>query len=366
MTWCNVRGFDSARTVTVQATLLPDGNDRDDITAPASTLGDAIVGLSPGRTGNFAPVNLSDAGPDRRRHGAVGERFAQNAQLDLRRAGEEVLRDASRQLRPARALDRRAASSRDAFAYETTVANEIRGIGVDTYNLSRRFRQRRPAAQLVVMDWLGKYPDNPTQKFLGENNTLSVMGQECGHRWLAFLEFRDHTGQRSRGAARPRPGALELLLRFGRLGHGGQRHRGSRRRLVPDRRRRAALQPARPVRHGSRPGRCGAAVLLRREPDQHVGRCAPDESAPEVGVTFNGTRRDVLIQDVIAILGPRAPSAAESARVHRQAFIYVVSDRQAARVRRDVSKVDNIRRAWEDVLPAGHRPAACRRSRRLH
>lgn len=47
------------------------------------------------------------------------------------------------------------------------------------------------------------------------------------------------------------------------------------------------------------------------------------EDAPMVGVTFNGTRRDVLIQDVIDALGPRVPSPADSPRVHRQAFVFV-------------------------------------------
>ena len=50
---------------------------------------------------------------------------------------------------------------------------------------------------LAVMDWIGKYPDDPAQKFLGENNTLSVLGQEVGHRWLAFMDIRDRTGARS-------------------------------------------------------------------------------------------------------------------------------------------------------------------------
>ena len=86
---------------------------------------------------------------------------------------------------------------RDAFAYETTVANEIRGIGIDVYDASRDFGSGGRLRSLAVMDWVGKYPDDPTQKFLGENNTLSVLGQEVGHRWLAFLEFRDRTGQRS-------------------------------------------------------------------------------------------------------------------------------------------------------------------------
>src|SRR4029078_12436974 len=49
----------------------------------------------------------------------------------------------------------------------------------------------------VVMDRLSKFPDDPTQKVLDENSTLSVMGQEVGHRWLAFLKFKDANGASS-------------------------------------------------------------------------------------------------------------------------------------------------------------------------
>ena len=70
------------------------------------------------------------------------------------------------------------------------------------------------------------------------------------------------------------------------------------------------------------------------------------ESAPEIGITFNGTRRDVLIDDVIAALGPRSPSASNSPRVHRQAFIYLVSNGRTADAGQ-VAKIDAIRKAWE-------------------
>src|ERR1041385_6598848 len=43
-------------------------------------------------------------------------------------------------------------------------------------------------------------------------------------------------------------------------------------------------------------------------------------SAPKMGVSFPGTRRDVLVDDVIAVNGARSPSAADSAKVFRQAF----------------------------------------------
>jgi hypothetical protein len=75
------------------------------------------------------------------------------------------------------------------------------------------------------------------------------------------------------------------------------------------------------------------------------------ESAPDIGVTFNGTRRDVLIEDIIAIHGPRVPAAADAPRVHRQAFVYVVSrgrELEAAQV----EKVDRIRRQWMTFFEA--------------
>jgi hypothetical protein len=68
-------------------------------------------------------------------------------------------------------------------------------------------------------------------------------------------------------------------------------------------------------------------------------------SAPEIGVTFSGTRRDLKIEDVIAAMGARNPTSSNSSRVHRQAFIYLVSA-GAAVDQTQVTKVDTIRRAW--------------------
>ncbi|MGH9371147.1 MAG: hypothetical protein ACRD15_06415, partial [Vicinamibacterales bacterium] len=70
-----------------------------------------------------------------------------------------------------------------------------------------------------------------------------------------------------------------------------------------------------------------------------------------VDVTFNGTRRDVLIDDIIAIHGPRVPSAADSPRVHRQAFVYVVG-RGREVDGRQLAKLERIRRQFEDFFEA--------------
>ena len=346
VTWCNVRGFDTTRTVTVQATLLPNGT-VEMIYGATVNIGAAVVGLSPGRTGIFKPVNLSDAGPTDGGNGSVGERFAQDAQLDVVALTKKFFTshpDNYDQI----VIWTDAPVITDAFAYETTVQNEVRGIGVDTYDLSADFGSGGRLRSVVVMDWLGKYPDNPSQKFLGENNTMSLMGQECGHRWLAFLEFRDRTGQRS-----------DLLL--GRdLAHWSFFFDSD-----------ASVMEGNDIEDlGGGSFRTVAAVQRYSLLDQYAMGLVPDsavpsffyvenplnmsasrtrESAPEVGITFNGTRRDVLIQDVIAVLGARSPSSADSPRVHRQAFVYIASAGKSADSGQ-VSKVDGIRRAWESFF----------------
>jgi hypothetical protein len=68
-------------------------------------------------------------------------------------------------------------------------------------------------------------------------------------------------------------------------------------------------------------------------------------SAPQIGVSFAGTRRDVLIGDVVAVEGPRVPAVANSPRTHRQAFIYIVSSGRAVDTGQ-VAKLDRIRQQW--------------------
>jgi hypothetical protein len=196
----------------------------------------------------------------------------------------------------------------------------------------------------VIMDFIGKYPDNPRQQFLGENNTVSVLGQEVGHRWLAFFDVRDHNGRRS-----------DVLL--GRdLAHWSFFFDSD-----------ASVMEGNDIEDlGGGSFRTVAAVERYSLLDQYaMGLVGPDEvppffyvespvnvvpsrrfdDAPRVGVTFNGTRRDLLIQDIIAENGTRSPSAAQSPRVHRQAFVFVVGSGRSPD-NAQVEKIDRIRREW--------------------
>lgn len=338
VTWCAVRGFDSQRTVTVQATLLPDGSI--EMAFGSITLGDAVVALGPGRSGDFTPVDLSVPKPTSGT-GAIGERFAASSSIDVVAVSKKFFSthpDRYDQI----LIWTDQPLIQDAFAYEITAANDIRGIGQDIYNQAADFGSAGQLRSVVVMDWLGKYPDNPTSKFLGENNTLSVMGQEVGHRWLAYMDFRDHTGTTS-----------DALL--GRdLAHWSFFFNSE-----------ASVMEGNEISDlGGGQFKTTDAVKRYSHLDQYAMGLIPSSSvptmfyvesptsshtradAPQIGVTFSGTRRDFLIDDVIAVNGARSPSAAESPRTHRQAFIYVVTNGRSADGGQ-VSKLDGIRRQWE-------------------
>jgi hypothetical protein len=347
ITWCNVRGFDTSNTTSAQATLLPDGV----IELKYGTgiaLADAVVGVSPGRTSSFRTADLSTPGPTAGGAAAFGERFAQNPDLDVVSTATAFYRthpDAYDQLV---IWTDTSVVSGEAFAFESTIANEIQGIGVDVYDLSRQFGSAGRLRSFTMMDRLGKYPDDPAASFLGENNTLTVLGQEAGHRWLAYFNFRDHTGQQSE----------ELLGRdlahwsffmdsdasvmegndIEDLGGGSFRTAGAVRRYSRlDQYAMGLLAPAE------------VPPFFYVQSPVNMSQQKTKESAPQTGVTFNGTRRDVLIDDVIAIHGNRVPAAADSPRVHRQAFLYIVGAGRSVDGGQ-VAKVDRIRLQWESFF----------------
>jgi hypothetical protein len=347
VTWCNVRGFDLTDTVTVQTTMLPTGVVEVRFAA-AVGLKDAVVGLSPGHTGQFAAADLSAATGSAAPSTALGERFSQDTDIDLVAVARKFYQthpDSYDQL--VMWTDTRVVSG-NTFAFETTVKNEIRGIGTNTFDSARDFGSAGRLRSLVLMDALTKYPSSPTQRFLGEDSTISLLGQESGHRWLAFLRFRDADGARSD----------ELLGR-------DQAHWSFF--FDSD----ASFMEGNDIEDlGGGAFRTVATVTRYSLLDQYaMGLVGPSqvppffyveaptnivpeherEDSPDTGVTFNGTRREVRIEDVIETMGRREPSSGSSPRTHRQAFVYVVSNGRTLD-QAQVEKLDRIRREWTSAF----------------
>ena len=348
-TWCGVRVFDSTRQVTMQASLFPNGTvEMQYADAPSWTATDGIVAVSPGHSDTFLPVDLSTATSGASLaggSGAVGERFAQLPDLDLVALARKFYRthpDDYDQL----VVWTDAPLTFQGFAFEVTVANEVAGIGIDRYDASSDFGSvGRRLRSLVQMDDIAKFPSDPATKFLGENNTLSVLGQEVGHRWLAFLQFSDHNHRLSDALLGRDKAHWSFFFNSDASVMEGNRIQelggGSFKTVAAVEKYSLLDQYAMGLVSD-----IDVPPFFYVESPANVQPAAQAESAPRVGVTFNGTRRDVLINDVIEVLGRRQPSAADSSKVHRQAFLFVVGkDRTADPAA--VAKVDRIRREWE-------------------
>jgi hypothetical protein len=341
VTWCSVRAFDSTRSVTAQATLLPDGSVELKYT-DAINIGDSVVGISPGHTADVALVDLSTGAGSG--GGAIAERFAQANSVDTFAVAKKFYTthpDTYDQI----LLWTDQPLIRDAFAYELTVANEVRGIGQDIFDLSRSLGSGGRLRSLVMMDWLGKYPDDPASKFLGENNTLSVLGQEVGHRWLAYVDFRDRTGARSDALLGRDLAHWSFFFDSDASvmeGNDIEDQGGGQFRTVDAVKRYSRLDQ---YLMGLVPPSQVPSFFYVESPNTSRTR----ESAPAINVSFTGTRRDVLIDDVIAVMGQRLPSVNDSPKVFRQAFIYIVSNGRSLDSGQ-VSKLDRFRTAWESFF----------------
>jgi hypothetical protein len=309
----------------------------------AVSLDEVLVGVSPGGTTAFSPLDLGGGGAGEPA-AAVGEFFVPTADLDFVAVGEKFYAthdDLYDQL----VVWADASYVTDAFAYETTVANRIQGIGVDAIDLSGAFGSGGRLASLVMMDRLAKYPDAPTQAFQSGLTTLSLLAHETAHRWLAFLRFLDHDRQASDALLGRQMAHWSFFMDTDASvmeGNDIEALGGGAFRTVARVQRYSLLdQYAMGL-----VGETDVPPFFYVESPVNVSGGQDPASAPEVGVTFNGTRRDVLMADVVAVMGPRVPAAADAPKVHRQAFVYVVgAGRQADAAATD--KIDRIRRAWE-------------------
>ena len=344
VTWCGVRGFDVPESATFQASLLTDGSVEFRYGARIS-LPDAVVGVSPGRTGNFSAVDLTaSTGGRPSGAGAIGERFSEDPSLDLVSVARRFYESHGDDYEQLVIWTNARVVSGDTFAFETTVANEIRGLGTAVFDSASDFGSRGRLRSLVVMDNLGKYPGDPARRVFGENSTLTLLAHETGHRWLSFLRFREADGQLSDellGRAQAHwsfffdsDGSVMEGNDIEDLGGGEFRTVGavSRYSLVDQ----YAMglvgeTDVRPMFYVEAP------TNIRPERDR--------EANPEIGVRFTGTRRQVRIEDIVDAMGVRQPSFRSSPKVHRQAFIYVISDGSAV-IQAQIDKLDRIRREW--------------------
>jgi hypothetical protein len=343
VTWCGVRGFDSPQTTTVQASLFVSGA-IDVKFGPEVSLADAIVALSPGRGSSFTPVDLSAGNRLAGGAGAVGERFAGDAELDAAQAARRFYAthgDRFDQL----VFWTDTTVVTDAFAFESTVANAIRGLGSDTFDQAADFGSAGALQSVMVMDRAAKYGDDPNARILNENSALAVIAHETGHRWLTQFTFADGRGGVSDALlGRQRAHWSFFMDSDASVMEGNdidELSAGSFRTIA------AAERFSRLDLYGmGLVGPGDVPPVFYVDAPANVSPGSTRESAPRTGVTFTGTRRTVRIEDIVSAVGARQPAADGSPRLHRQAWVYVIT-RGSSPSQADLTRLERMRREFE-------------------
>ncbi|HEV8396959.1 MAG TPA: hypothetical protein VGQ37_21910 [Vicinamibacterales bacterium] len=347
VTWCAVPEYGRLSVATVQATLQRDGVIEIHVSS-RTTARSGVIGVSPGATSDFEPVDLSAEGTTGGGTSAVGEQFTDSSSLDVVAAARRFYQTHPDQFDNLVFFTDTQLLTEDAFAYESLVANRITGINQSLIDYSSEYGSAGQLESVCNMDTLSKYPDDPFATFLGENSTVSVMGQEIGHRWSAFMQFRDYAGRRSSALLGRDQAHWSFFFDSDASVMEGNdiedRGNGSFRTVAAVQRYSLLDQYA-----------MGLVDETQVPPSFYVenpANVSPRRTAtsnPTVGVTFTGTRRNVTIDDIIAVHGRRNPSAADSPRVYRQAFVYIVSPGTTVDPAA-VQKIDRIRVAWDQFF----------------
>jgi hypothetical protein len=343
VTWRDVPQFGLSNHNTFQTVLYPDGR----ITFTFGTLQAraAVVGLAPGGNGQVQLLDYTANLPSGVIKIGIAERFVTSRTFDHLAVARAFFREfADIYDHLIVFLDFPQSLGPGAFAFEITIKNDVRGLGVPISDNTAQVGSRNRLRSFVQMGTLSRYPHDPEQPFLGTNSTLDVLGQEAGHRWLSFTRFIDGNGEASDallGRDLSHWSFCHNSLASDMEGNEWQ-EQGNDRFLSVD-----ATSRYSPLDQYAM-GLIGASEV---PPFYYVGGCNNPAAAPQTNAIIQGPRIDVTIDQIIAAEGPRVPDFRKAPHAFDMAFILVAEGGQFPS-EDSIGKIDRIRAAWESYFAA--------------
>ncbi|MBM3775793.1 MAG: hypothetical protein FJW37_11620, partial [Acidobacteria bacterium] len=238
-----------------------------------------------------------------------------------------------------------------AVAYELTVRNFRSGYGDRLIDIGREFGSRSRLQSVINLGQLSQYPRDPNapvpKRLTSRDTPLTVVGHEVGHLFLAYASVRDVGGR-----ARPMLGVQDAHWAFTFNSEAslleGNRIQDSGDGVSPRFSTTATVQGFSPLDQYL----MGLRAPEKVPPTFFVAEASVSAlRGPQAGVSFDGRRVDVTVQDLIAAVGRRTPDHTIAQRSFRLAFILVVrqgSEPSAA----DLEQVDTYRREFENFFAA--------------
>lgn len=232
------------------------------------------------------------------------------------------------------------------LANELNISNDVTGIGLNIFNSSAPYGSNGVLESRCNMSTIDTWPADPTTRSFGKgNNFLTIMGQESGHRWGAFVTYG--------------PSHSNLILGrddahwsyYADIDH-------------------SSLEGGDWVPTGGSNYSCPTTIDYFSEIDEYLfGMRTPEEvkdffyissasnntynsraqGTPLNGSTATGTLVPVTVEDIITAEGARTPVVASEQHVMRQGFILLLKTGTAAS-QGQLDKIALFRKTWEEYF----------------
>lgn len=334
---------------TFQIRLLADG--KIEFAYAGINTSSAIVGISPGRLQGPTSIVAFVQGSGEEYSATVAERFGRDNEIDVVAAAQKFYQsheDAYDYLVFFNTLGISAGGT--AVSYEMTVRTRDRGTGDPPVDVGAQFGSPRRLRAVLNLGPLSQFPDDPNEfvpgRLLSRDTPLTILAHEAGHLFLAYASIRDP----QEAEARPMLGYQQAHWAF-TFNSEASLLEGNRIRDRWD------TEPA------AAPRFLTTAVTEGFSPlDQYLmGLRAPEEVGgtflvtnasvsavrhPQVGVSFEGQRRDIALEEIIQAEGRRTPDHTVAQRRFRFAFI-LLSPAGTEPSPAELQKLDTFRREFE-------------------
>ncbi|MDX1981234.1 MAG: hypothetical protein SFV51_13265 [Bryobacteraceae bacterium] len=356
VTWLEVPEFRASGNgppQTFQAKLFPDG--RIEFAYVTANPGEAVTGISPGRSTGSTEIVSFQQGSGSEFTATVAERFSATEAIDpllLAQRFYETHDDAYDYLAVYNTMGIPARSF--AVATEVTVRSRFReGFGDIAVETGAQYGSARRLQAFLNMGTLTQYPRDPLAavpaRSAAGDTPLSILAHEVGHLFLALASVRDEANPE----ARPMLGSAQAHWSFNfnseasfvegnRIEDGGE-NASPRFSTVATAEQYSALDQ---YLMGLRaPEEVPPTFLVR-------GSGQLSEQQPRKGVSFNGARRNITIQELIEAEGRRSPDHTVAQRRFRLAVILLTPpDTEPAEA--DLAQVERLRSEFEGYYARG-------------
>ncbi|MCX6624466.1 MAG: hypothetical protein NTY38_26070 [Acidobacteria bacterium] len=326
ISWVDVPEYSDygfGRVQNFQVRLYADG--RIEFAYSGVTLENAIVGIAPG--GGEEPVLVDFfADPSGPGGSAIAEVFSDSERVDMVSVARRFFQSHDDSYDYLMVYNNMGVTALDAVAYELPVRTTGQGFGDEPVDVGASYGSRRRLQAVINMGPLSQYPTNPDAHVLARGPTrdtpVSIMAHEAGHLFLAYVSVPDADN----------PGFLPMLgyqsahwaftfnseaslLEGNRIRDDGEGR--TPRFLTVDNVQ--AYAPLDQYLMGFRAPRDVPPTFVITSPSVGTGY-----RVPQSGVSINGGRRDITVEDEIAASGPRVPDHTVAQRHFRFGIILLV------------------------------------------